>query len=153
MRRLIAALLLLVPLAACDLPTTSKPPAGKLTGTLNGQPWEGTANSRVYRDTMYIHSAQPAGKSAGRHIVVAVVPNGQGGYSVVPSSERPWGSHYVEVAGGDMIMYSAEVTQATISFSEYGATRTRGSLQLTISGTRGTWQFSGQFDAPREDVP
>jgi hypothetical protein len=81
-----------------------------------------------------------------------VVPNGQGGYSVVPTSERPWGSHYAELLGGDVITYSAQVTQATISFTEYGATRTRGSLQLTLSGTRGTWQFSGQFDAPREDV-
>ncbi|HEY0026106.1 MAG TPA: hypothetical protein VGB24_24665 [Longimicrobium sp.] len=154
MRRLIAALLLLLPLAAaCDLPTTPQQRTGKLTGTLNGQPWAGTAEAAVYRDTLYINSGQHVTGSAEQRIGVAVVPNGQGGYSVVPPSERPGGSHYWELIGGDVITYSAQITQGTIIFTEYGATRTRGSLQLTISGSRGVWQFSGQFDAPREDVP
>ncbi|HEY0038493.1 MAG TPA: hypothetical protein VGB66_17475 [Longimicrobium sp.] len=154
MRRLIAALLLLLPLAAaCDLPTTISPrPEGALTGTLNGQPWEGTANAVVYRDTLYISSVQHVTGSAEQHIVAAVVPNGQGGYSVLPTSERRGGSNYRELIGGDGITYSAQVTQGTITFTEYGATRTRGSLQLTFSGSRGVWQFSGQFDAPRRDV-
>jgi hypothetical protein len=154
MRRLIAALLLLLPLAAaCDSPTTSQQRTGKLTGTLNGQPWAGTANAVMYRDTLYVSSRQHVTGSAEQRIVVAVVPNGQGGYSVVPTSERPGASHYRELLGGDGITYSAPITQGTITFTEYGATRTRGSLQVTISGSRGAWQFSGQFDAPREDVP
>ncbi|HEX8318346.1 hypothetical protein [Longimicrobium sp.] len=152
MRRLITALLLLIPFAACDLPTTSQQRTGKLTGTLNGQPWAGTANAAVYRDTLYINSGQHVTGSAEQLIGIAVVPNGQGGYSVVPTSERPGSSHYWELVGGDVITYSAQVTQGTITFTEYGATRTRGSLQLTFSGPRGVWQFSGQFDAPREDV-
>lgn len=153
MRRLIAALLLLVPLAACDSPTTSQQRTGKLTGTLNGQPWAGTASSGVYRDTLYIHSGQHVSGSAEQRITVSVVPNGQGGYSVFPGGGRPRGSHYGEVVGGDVLTYSAPITQGTISFTEYGATRVRGSLQLTFSGSRGVWQFSGQFDAPRKDVP
>lgn len=152
MRRLITALLLLLPLAACDPPTASQHRTGKLTGTLNGQPWAGTANATVYRDTMYLSSGQQVTGSAEQWIVVAVVPNGQGGYSVVPTSERPGASHYRELIGGDGITYAAQVTQGTINFTAYGATRTRGSLQLTISGTRGVWQFSGQFDAPRENL-
>jgi len=152
MRHLIAALLLLIPLAACDLPTTSQQQTGKLTGTLNGQPWEGTAEATMYRDTLYINSGQHVTGSAEQVIGIAVVPNGQGGYSVVTTSERPGGSHYWEVIGGDGITYSAGVTQGTITFTEYSPTRTRGSLQLTFSGSRGVWQFSGQFDAPREGV-
>jgi hypothetical protein len=152
MRRLIAALLLLLPLAACDSPTISPQRTGKLTGTLNGQPWEGTANAAVYRDTLYISSVQHVKGSAEQHIAAAVVPNGQGGYSVLPTSARLGGSQYREVIGGDGITYTAQVTQGTVTFTEYGATRTRGSLQLTFSGSRGTWQFSGQFDAPRYDV-
>jgi hypothetical protein len=153
MRRLTAALLLLIPLAACDTPTTISPDGeGTLTGTLNGEPWAGTAHSGVYRDTMYISSGDPGDGSTTRRITIAVVPNGQGGYSVVPAAARPSGSHYREVVGGDVLTYSAPVTQGTITFTEYGATRTRGSLQFTFSGSRGVWQFSGQFDAPREDV-
>lgn len=152
MRRLTAALLLIPLAAACDLPTTSQQRTGKLTGTLNGQPWAGTANSGVYRDTLYINSGQQVSGAAEQRIGVAVVPIGQGGYSVVPTSERPGGSHYLELIGGDGITYSAAFTSGSVAFTEYTATRARGSLQLTFSGSRGVWQFSGQFDAPREDV-
>lgn len=153
MRRLTAALLLLIALAAaCDSPTTISPRReGTLTGTLNGQAWEGTASSSVYRDAMYIHTKQSGGPGE-QWITVSVVPNGQGGYSVLPAGTRTWGSHYGEVIGGDVLTYSAPITQGTINLTEYSATRVKGSLQLTFSGSRGVWQFSGQFDAPRQDV-
>ncbi len=153
MRPLIAALLLLIPLATCDAPTTISPERDDtLTGTLDGQPWTGSASSGVYRDTLYIHATRSGGPTDQR-ITTSVVPNGQGGYSVVPGVGRPAGSHYRELLGGDAVTYSAPITAGTISFTEYGATRVRGSLQLTFSGSRGVWQFSGEFNAPRKDVP
>jgi hypothetical protein len=155
MRRLTLAALLLLPLAAaCERNSTlADDRNGRLTGTLNGAPWNGDARSGTYRDTLYISSGQQAsGSSTERRIVVAVVPNGQGGYSVVPAANPYSGSGYQEIVGGDVVSYSAPVTAGTVAFTEYTATRTRGSLQLTFSGSRGVWQFSGQFDAPREDI-
>jgi hypothetical protein len=152
MRRLIAALLLLIPLAAaCDSPTTgSAQQAGKLTGTLNGAPWNGDAVSGVHRDTTYISSGHHGG-SPERRITAAVVASGPGEYAVIPARSRG----YYELVGGDVVTYSAAVTQGTVTFTENGpaSTHARGSIQLTISGARGVWQFSGQFEAPRVIYP
>ncbi|HEU0300716.1 MAG TPA: hypothetical protein VFR37_14700, partial [Longimicrobium sp.] len=57
---------------------------------------------------------------------------------------------YDETLGGDVSTYSAAVTAGTIQVRELDAVEGRmsGTLELTITGTRGTWRFEdGEFEA------
>lgn len=122
-----------------DSPTTARP-TGSLTAVLDGQPWTGTAVSDVIGETIYV-SARRTDASPAQWFNLRVVQSAPGVFTVVtPAQSEMDYSRYVEVVGGDVIVYDAAVTAGTLDVEQFdrASGTLRGTLSLTIQGTRGT---------------
>ena len=142
---LLAGLMILS--GGCDESPTTAEREGRLNALLDGQAWVGTASSDILGDAIHISSRR---KNVQREqtISVRVEETAPGVYAVVPGAAG--GSSYFETVGGDVVEYHADVTAGTIDIDHIDRTtgEIRGTLSLTIQGTRGTSRLEqGQFTA------
>lgn len=147
--RLTTLLASLLALSACDTTTSTPGPEVQFTGMLNGVPWQGTASAVIVRDTLYV-SSERLNAAGGGHLHLAVAATGPGEFPLVAPSA------YKELIGGDVLSYSAPATEGTVTLQQFSPAggSVRGSVSLTVKGSRGTWAFtSGQFEADVTIVP
>lgn len=141
---------LLVTSGGCDQPLATPLRQGSLTGVLDGQPWESNALTDVFGDTIHI-GAQRTNGSSGHWFQLRVVESAPGVYTIVTPAQSPFNhSRYVEIVGGDVVSYDAPVTAGTLDVQEFDRATgaLRGTLSLTIQGTRGTSRLEqGQLTA------
>jgi hypothetical protein len=145
-----AALLgLILVSGGCGNEPTAPAREGTLLGTLDGAAWVGTAQSDVLSDTIEIYSRRQ-NVAAEHWLTVRVVETSPGVFAVVTRAMSANPGRYAETVGGDVLVYSAEVTAGTIAFQELDLVRgvMRGTLSLTITGARGTSRLEeGTFEA------
>lgn len=150
-RSILSALLagILVVSGGCEEGPTTPTREGTLLGSLDGAAWVGTAHTDVLSDTIEIYS-QRQNVAAEHWLMVRAVETSPGVFAVVTAAMSANPSRYAETLGGDVLVYRAEVTAGTISFQELDLTHgvVRGTLSLTIQGTRGTSRLeAGTFEA------
>jgi hypothetical protein len=133
---LLAGLLFLA--AGCDEGPTAAEREGRLDALLDGQAWVGTATSDILGDDIYITSRR-TNVQREQSLTVRVAETSPGVYAIVPGAAGN-GSSYWETVGGDVVEYRADVTAGTIDIDHIDRItgEIRGTLSLTIQGTRGT---------------
>jgi hypothetical protein len=123
---------------------------GKMRGELDDDPWLGTAESDLTRDTLVIWSRR-RNVNAEHSLVLTFVQTAPGVYAVVTESmSSSAATAYWETVGGDVAVYHAAATSGTIAFTRLDRTtgRAAGTVELTLQGPRGTSRFiRGEFDA------
>lgn len=147
-RSLLPALLALLAFSGgCDKEPTAPAREGTLVATLDGAAWVGDARSDVLSDTFEIYSRRQ-NVTTEQWLTIRAVETSPGVFAVVTPAMSANPSRYVETVGGDVLVYSAEVTAGTIVFQELGDRVLRGTLSLTIQGARGTSRLEeGTFEA------
>ncbi len=138
---------ILIVSGGCDS-TTSSDHEGTLVGRLDGETWRGSAELDLVGDTMTLWSIRGSG-GGQEGLVLRIVETGPGAFTLVTPDMSGYPSRYEVTVGGDVLSYTAPVTAGTIQVDEFdrGSGRMLGTLELTITGTRGTWRFEdGEFE-------
>lgn len=129
----------------CDLGTVDPDREGTLVATLDGEAWQGTAQTWEEADTFVIRSFRR--NVANTHwLTIRVVETSPGVYAVVTAAMSARPTRYEENGG----TYAEGATAGTISFTELNRSTGRavGTVRLTLQGGRGITQLEdGEFDA------